>query len=74
MLKRQLQGSCLHVRMAADVSKLLTADVKVGEGGAIGHGGMGLYLQVGKEWEGTLGGRQKCRCADRKGVDEYIKA
>ena len=59
--------------MAADVRKLLTADVKVGEGGAIGHGGTGLYLQVGREWEGTLGGRQKCRCADRKGVDEYIK-
>ena len=40
--------------MAADVRKLLTADVKVGGGGAIGHGGTGLYLQVGREWEGKL--------------------
>ena len=53
MLRKQLQGSCLHVCVASDVRKLLTADVKVGGGGAIGHGGMGLYLQVGREWEGT---------------------
>ena len=74
MLRKQLQGSCLHVCVASDVRKLLTADGKVGGGGAIGHGGTGLYLQVGREWEGKLGGTQKCRCADGEGVDKYIKA
>ena len=59
--------------MAADVRKLLTADVKAGGGGAIGHGRTRLDLQVGREWEGTLGGRQKCRCVDGEGVDEYLK-
>ena len=39
--------------MAADVRKLLTAVVEVVGGGAIGHDETGLYLQVGREWEGT---------------------
>ena len=39
--------------MTSNVRKLLTADVEGGGGGAIGHGGMGLYLQVGREWDGT---------------------
>ena len=53
MLRRQLQACSLQVCVTSDVRKLLTADVEVGGGGAIGHGGMRLNLQVGREWEVT---------------------
>ena len=53
MLRRQLQACSLQVCVASNVRKLLTADVEGGGGGAIGHGGMELYLQVGREWDGT---------------------